>query len=75
MVMTLDEVKLRCIETMQDLEILFQPHCNLTLLVRDPELDDADLIVTKDDLGEVINAIEQLQKRERIQDLIETGEP
>lgn len=58
------EVHARCCEALGTLEPLFKPHCKLTLLMRNPKSDDGDMIVTTDDLGAIIKAIERLQETE-----------
>lgn len=49
---------------LQDLEPLFQPHCRLTLLMRNPQVQDGDLLLSKDDLREVERAIARLRAKE-----------
>lgn len=39
---------------------MFQPHCQLTLVMRNPEAPNGDLILTRDDPRKVIAAIERL---------------
>ena len=46
---------------LSEMEKLFKPHCKLTLLMRNPESKDGDLLLTRDDLDEVIAAIERLK--------------
>lgn len=58
---TIKEATDQCEYLLRNLEPLFSGDCRLTLLVRSPPEDDADIIVTRDDLGKVIDAIERLQ--------------
>ena len=62
--MTLAEVQIECERHLQALEPLFKPHCRLTLLMRNPESDDGDLIFTQDELAAVENAVRRLRERE-----------
>lgn len=54
-----------CDLALQKLEKLFQPDCRLTLLMRRPGHPECELLFTKDDLGEVIEAIKRFQERDR----------
>lgn len=51
----------QCVELIKGLSLLFKPHCLLTLVVRNPEMEDSDLIVTQDDYDAVIAAIRHLR--------------
>ena len=46
---------------LSEMEKLFKPHCKLTLLMRNPQVADGDLLLTMDDLDEAIAAIERLK--------------
>ena len=62
--MTLEEAQAECESLLWQMEKCFKPHCKLTLLMRNPESQDGDLLMTRDDLGGVIDSIERFQKRE-----------
>ena len=47
---------------LMEIETLFKSHCKLTFLMRNPELEDGDLILTTDELDQVITAIQQLKE-------------
>lgn len=59
-------VRLQCERSLRRLEKLFQPHCRLTLLMRNPESDDGDLLLTRDDLVEVEDAIRKFREADDI---------
>jgi hypothetical protein len=50
-------------EVLKNIEPLFL-NARLTLIVRNPDLQDGDMILTKDDLDEVIKSIEALKLRD-----------
>jgi len=64
-----DTTKLRlaheaCDAALQELEKLFKPHCKLTLLMRNPESDDGDMLLTRDEFDDIIAAIQRLRDKE-----------
>jgi hypothetical protein len=46
------------------LEKLFAAHCKLTFIMRNPQVEDGDMILTQDDLEKVEAAIKRLKERE-----------
>ena len=64
--MNLREVQIECDLALQQLEKLFKPHCRLTLLMRNPELADGDLLLTRDDLDLVSAALQKLKAKEHV---------
>jgi hypothetical protein len=61
---TLQEVQIECDLALQKLEKCFKPGIQLTLIARAPFLDDGDLILTRDNLDDVIKSIERLKTKE-----------
>lgn len=53
------ELQVAIEEHLSRIEKIFKPHIRLTLIARDPTNDDADVLLTKDDLGHVIKVIER----------------
>lgn len=62
--MTLAECQEECDAVLTQLETLFQPHCKLTLIMRNPKSNDGDMILSRDDLREVEKAIKRLRLKE-----------
>lgn len=60
--MTLEEVHNAASIHLSEIAEYFKSGVKLTLLVRTPGDDDADFILTNDDLDEVIKAIERRKK-------------
>ena len=48
---------------LHEIEAYFEPHCKLTLLMRNPKSDDGDAIWTNENLDDVIKAIQKLKKK------------
>lgn len=59
--MTRLELQIECEAHLAIIEKLFKPHCKLTLLMRNPEVADGDMLLTRDDLDAVIASIEKLK--------------
>ena len=59
----LSEVHYACERHLAEIEKLFAPHCKLTLVMRNPQSDDGDLILSRDDLVEVEAAVRKLRER------------
>lgn len=57
---TVSEVRDIVIAALVDLEPLFDKRCKLTFVMRAPHHADADMVVTTDDVGEVIAAMRRL---------------
>lgn len=55
------EFQAECERHLKQLEKLFKPHCKLTLLMRNPQAEDGDMILTMDDLDAVIASITKLK--------------
>jgi hypothetical protein len=49
-----------------DMESMFDKRCKLTFVMRAPHLPDGDLIVTSDDVGSVIAALQRLATYEPV---------
>lgn len=47
-----------------EIEKLFKPHVKLTLIARTPGNDEADVLMTKDDLSEVAKLIQRREAGE-----------
>jgi hypothetical protein len=62
--MTLREAQIVCDSHLQEMEKCFRSHVKLTFIARNPESDDGDLILTRDDLELVEIAIRKLRDRE-----------
>lgn len=58
------ELWLECQRHLQQLEKLFKPHCRLTLVMRNPQSVDGDLVLTRDDLQCVEDTIRRLREKE-----------
>lgn len=63
---SLKEAQVTCDLALQALEPLFKPQCRLTLLMRNPESPDnaGNMLLTRDDLGEVESAIRWFRDQE-----------
>lgn len=55
-----------CAKSLRNLERFFESHCKLTLLVRNPQAVDGDIVISSDDLDQVISSIEKLKEREPV---------
>jgi len=55
----LDDVADYCEEKLGQIERCFKPGKKITLLVRSPENDNADFLLTTDDLAEVLKAVQR----------------
>lgn len=56
----------RIADRLADMELMFDPRCKLTFVMRAPHLPDGDVIVTSDDIPSVIKAIERLGTYEAV---------
>lgn len=59
-------VHIACSAVLEKLESLFKPECRLTLLMRTPDDPAAEIVFTKDDLEEVIKALQRFRVRDAI---------
>lgn len=50
---------------LNNLKTYLQPHCQLTLLMRNPQSEDGDAIFTLDDLQAVEDAVRRFKEKER----------
>lgn len=57
-------VRRECELYLSQIMALFKPHCKVTLLIRNPKTEDADLALTNDDFGEAIKALGNLKEEE-----------
>lgn len=62
----LADVRAECDFALQDLQKLFLPHCKLTLVMRNPESSDGDMVLSLDDLDAVIVVLEKMKTKEPI---------
>lgn len=60
------QTALECERHLMEMEGLFLARCKLTLIMRDPENNNADLLLTTDDLDEVAKLVERSKGREEI---------
>ena len=58
----LEHVREECSEHLDAIAELFKPGVKLTLIARTPDNDDADFVLTCDDLPEAIKALKRRQK-------------
>lgn len=66
MSVSLSDVRLECEKALLYLEPWFKEHIELTLLVRNPKSDDGDMVITNDNLDDVIDALERLKLKEAL---------
>jgi hypothetical protein len=59
--MTLDEVKGEIAWHLDEIKPLFKPGVKLTILVRNPHIDEADIFLTDDDIDLAVKSIRRLQ--------------
>lgn len=54
-----------CAEALEELRTrVFEPHCRLTLIVRNPLVEDGDMVVTADDLAAVEATVVAMRTKE-----------
>ncbi len=49
-----------------DMESMFDRRCKLTFVMRSPHLPDGDVVVTSDDIGSIIAALQRLSTYEPV---------
>jgi hypothetical protein len=62
--LTLKEAQAQCEHHLQDMEKLFKPECRLTFIMRTPGEAEAWIVMTRDDLDEVVKTIQRSMDRE-----------
>jgi hypothetical protein len=60
------EVSAECMRHLDEMADLFKPRCKLTFLMRDPDNQEAEMLLTTDGIDELIKALERAKTREEI---------
>jgi hypothetical protein len=63
--MTLDEVHQEVSAFLTEAERFFKPGVKLTFIMRRPDNDECDILITDDSLDELAAVIERMKKREK----------
>ena len=56
----LEKLRFVLAERLEEISEFFKPGAKVSLLVRNPSIPNADLLLTSDDQGEIIKAVQRL---------------